>query len=419
MAHLPAPSPARPREFAVRLLEHDAKDWLKQRKFPVPDGAVASSADEAARQVERLGGIAAIKALIPAGRRGKAGAVRLVKSPAEARSAAGDILGKDVAGFTVTRLYIEQGIAIARELYLSFAFGPLAPKVIASVSGGIDVEANFEDAAKSVASSDINPQLGLRSWEAIDLWDRAGLDAPLLPAIGGLTVRLFDAFRQADALMLEINPLAIDDTGAPWLVGAMMEIDDQALFRQPAWNELRAASAWAGEARNEREEQVLLADRNFPGGAIRYSELDGDIGLLVAGGGAGLLQHDMIVAAGGRPANHSDVSPTPTPDKPAAVIEAIFANPRARSLLIGYNFLQMARCDNVIRGLLIAMERRGTDAQRFPIVVRLFGPGEAEARELAASVPGIEYLPHGASLADGVAAIIAATRRVNAMAQAQ
>ena len=366
--------------------------------------------------VDRLGGQAAVKALIPAGRRGKAGAVRLVGSPSEARATAANIIGKQIAGFTVERLYIERVVKVARELYLSFAFGSLAPRIAASVSGGVDIETAFEDAPASIVSADIDPRLGLRQWEAIDVWERAGLDAALLPVVAKLTIEIFDAFCAADAVMLELNPLALDEAGAPWLVGSMMEIDDQALFRQQ-WADRLAASV--GQPRSEREELVALADRKFPGGAIRYSELDGDIGLLVAGGGAGLLQHDMIVAAGGRPANHSDLSPTPTPEKPAAVIEAIFTNPRARSLLIGYNFLQMARCDNVIQALLIAMKKHDVDARRFPIVVRLFGPGEAEARALAASAPGIEYLSHGASLGDGVAAILAATRRVTGTAQAQ
>ena len=398
----------------MRLLEHDTKAWLKERGFPVPDGAIACSPDEAATQIERLGGIAAIKALVQAGRRGKAGAVQLAESAAEARAAAAGILGKKIAGFTVDRLYIEQGVRISRELYLSFAFGPLAPRIAVSTRGGVDIEASFEGAPASIVSADIDPRLGLRQWEAIDLWERAGLEAALLTTIADLTVRLYDAFRAADALMLEINPLALDKNGVPWLVGTMMEIDDQALFRQP-WGE----AGGGGRPQNPREQLVAQIDRQFPGGAIRYTELDGDIGLLVAGGGAGLLQHDMIVAAGGRPANHSDVSPTPTPDKPAAVIEAIFTNPRARSLLIGYNFLQMARCDNVIRALLIAMEKHKIDARRFPIVIRLFGPGEAEARALAATVPGIQYLPHGASLAEGVAAIVAATRRVTETAPVQ
>jgi succinyl-CoA synthetase beta subunit/citryl-CoA synthetase large subunit len=402
----------------MRLLENEAKAWLQKRGLPVPEASVVSSPEEVARQVELLGGRAAVKALIPAGRRGKAGAVRLVQSPDEARIAAGAILGREISGFKVDQLFIERRIQVARELYLSFAFDGLGPKVMASTSGGVDVEETFEAAPGHIAHRSIDPCLGLRSWEAIDLWDLAGLDAALLPTIAGLTVRLYEAFRQADALMLEINPLVIDDTGERWLVGAMMEIDDQALFRQPDWSE-RSEGASGEEKPNEREQQVILADRIFPGGAIRYTELDGDIGLLVAGGGAGLLQHDMIVAAGGRPANHSDISPTPSPEKPAAIIGAIFANPRTRALLIGYNFLQMARCDTVIRGLLIAIERHGIDPEKFPIVIRLFGPGEDEARALVSSVTGIQYLPHGASLEEGVAAVLAVAASAKSQARAR
>jgi succinyl-CoA synthetase beta subunit len=402
----------------VRLFEHEAKAWLKGRGLPVADGVAVASAEEAARQAELFGGGAVVKALVAAGRRGRAGAVRLVADREAAGAAARELLGATVAGLAVDRLYVERRVDIARELYLSFAFDGLGPKVLASLSGGVDIEDTVETHPERVAACDIDPRLGLRVWEAIDLWERAGLEPKLLTTVAALSVRLFDAFRDADALMLELNPLALDGDGAPWLVGAMVEIDEQALFRQPAWMQLVAASGRTHDPENERERLVLAADRHYPGGAVRYSELDGNIGLMVAGGGAGLLQHDMIVAAGGRPANHTDISPTSTPDKPAAVFEAIFANPRARSLLIGYNFLQMARCDTVIRGLLIAMERRGIDGRRFPIVVRLFGPGEAEARALAAAVPGIHYLPRDADLAEGVTAVVEATRRARSGAAA-
>lgn len=399
----------------MRLLEHDTKAWLRECGLPVAAGAAVDSPDAAGRQAELLGGDVVLKALVAAGRRGKSGAVRSVKGRAEAEAAARDLLGKEIAGFTVRRLYIERRVTLARELYLGLTFGSLGPKVLVSEFGGIEIEQTFERNPASIASRDIDPRSGLRTWEAVALWEEAGLDARLLPGLAALTVRLYDAFRRADALMLEINPLALDEEGAQWPVGAMMEIDGNALSRHAQWAALEVSPDYAGASVNGRERLVVAADRKFPGGAVRYTELAGDIGLMVAGGGAGLLQHDMIVAAGGAPANHTDISPTPTPDKPAAVFEAIFSNPRTRSLLIGYNFLQMAPCDLVIRALLTAMERCHIDARRLPIVVRLFGPGESQARALAASKPGIQYLPRGASLADGVAAIVAATRRLGAL----
>ncbi len=125
-----------------------------------------------------------------------------------------------------------------------------------------------------------------------------------------------------------------------------------------------------------------------------------------------MLQHDLVLAAGEHPSCHTDLSPTPTADKPAALIEAILANPRTRGLLIGFNYLQLARCDLTVEALLLALDRSGKDTRSFPVVLRLFGPHEDEARRLAAQRQGMNYLPADATLADGVAAIVAAVRRV-------
>jgi succinyl-CoA synthetase beta subunit len=403
----------------MRLLEDTSKAWLRQRGLPVPEGAVAATANEAAAQAQLFGGPAALKALVPAGRRGKAGGVRVVGSREQALSEAGELLGKDIAGYTVRRLYVERAVRLERELYVSFVFDGLGPKVVVSTAGGVDIEAVFEQSPEKISSLAIDLRRGLQMWDAIGLWERAGLEPRLLPSIAQLTVQLSQAFHAADAVMLEINPLALDEEGRPWLVGAMMEIDDQALFRQPYFAERNAPLDSVGRTLNARERRMIEADRTFRGGSIRYTELDGDIGLFVAGGGAGLLQHDLIIAGGGRPANHSDVSPPFYPDKLAEIFGAIFDNPSARSLLIGFNLLQMAPCDTIIEGLLLAIESRNIDPRRFPIVVRLFGLREDKARALVASMPGIAYLPSGASLADGVEAVLAATRNAEAAAVVQ
>ncbi len=351
-----------------------------------------------------------MKALVAAGRRGKANAVRSVETSAAAAAAAADILGRDVAGLRVERVYVERKVRIARELYVSFAFGAIGPQIVLSRHGGVEIEETFEREPDAIVRAELDLRHGLRVWDAMALWERAGVESAHLPKLAAITVRLFEAFQASDALMLEINPLVLDPDGTPMVVGAMMEVDDNASFRHPEWAAFNTVGE-SGRLPNERERAVIEADKKFPGGAVRYTELDGDIGLMVAGGGASLLQHDMIVAAGGRPANHSDISPTPTSDKPAAVFDAIFSNPNTRSLLIGYNYLQMAPCNIVIEGLLTAIKKHHIDARRFPIVIRLFGPKEEEARQLA-DLPGIVYLPRGATLADGVRAVIAENRRV-------
>lgn len=398
----------------MKLTEDLVKAWLRERGLPVPHGRVATSAAEAQDAAAALGGRVAVKALVATGRRGKAGGVILAGDPAAAAAAATTLLGMSVAGLTVDRVYVEEAVPINQELYLSFAFGTIVPKVAVSRSGGVDIEAVGAADPGRIITRDIDPQRGLMPWQAADLWDRAGVAAALVPKLAALTVDLYGAFCGADALMLEVNPLAVAGDRLS-VVGAMMEIDGNALFRHPAWRELALKEVGpGGRALNVRELAVVAADRKFPGGAVRYNEVEGNIALLVSGGGAGLLQHDLVLAAGGRPANHSDMSSTPTPDKPAAMLEAMFSNPAARGLLIGYNYLQLARCDLTLQALAMAVEKCGVDTTKFPIVIRVFGPAEDEARRIATRLPGVRYLPHGASLAEGVNAIVSLVREVTA-----
>lgn len=285
----------------------------------------------------------------------------------------------------------------APALRLAFGFGDRAPHLTLGCG------------AAPAVTAPIDPLTGLRPWEAIELWSRAGLTGRPLAEVGRLTARLWQVFVALDALALSVDPLALDPDGRPRLQGLGLVIDDDALDRQPALADLPDRLP-----ANPRERAVAEANRAHPGGDARYVELDGDIGLLVAGGGAGLVQHDLIADLGGRPANHSDISPAPGTQKMEAVLDAVFANPRVRGLLVGWNHLQMAPCDQVIAALRASVARNGIDTTRFPIVIRLFGPREAQARALAADLPGIDYLPPGASLADGARAVVAATRAAEA-----
>jgi succinyl-CoA synthetase beta subunit len=399
----------------MRLTEDKAKTWLRQRSYPVPGGDSASTPDEAAAVATALGGDVVVKALIPTGRRGKAGAIRMADGADAAAKAADDLLGMTVNDLAVAEVYIEQQVKIVEELYLGFAFAGTVPKLVISRHGGVDIEQTFDENPDAIISEDIDPLEGLTPWHAITLWERAGVSGPNLAKLGRLTHRLCDSFKEADGITLEINPLAVDADGNLHLVGTMMEIDDNGLFRHPEWHD-QALGGEQAQAVNPREQKVEEANVNFKGGAVRYSELEGDIGLFVAGGGAGLLQHDMVIAAGGRPANHSDISPGPTPDKMIAVFDAIFTNPRTNGILVGFNHLQMAPADQVIEGLVASIKNNSVDPQHFPVVVRVFGPAEEEARALAKTVPGIHYLPRSASLQDGVDMIVKLTNEVTSRA---
>jgi succinyl-CoA synthetase beta subunit len=404
----------------MRLLEDEAKAALAAHGVPVPAGRAAGRGDDlaqVARDVLAEAGTAAedpsasvvVKAMVATGRRGKSGFVRRCAS-GEVAAAADSMFGRELEGLAVERVYIEQAVAIASEYYLSFSFVDDALQVMASRLGGVEIEQTAHEHPQAVVSRGIDPLRGLRTWEARALWDAAGIPSAQVSPLADLTVKLFAAFTACDAQMLELNPIAITASGEPCVVGAMMEIDDNALFRHPAWEAAAAErSGPGGRALTAGERAVAEANRKYPGGASRYIELDGDIGLLVSGGGAGLYQHDLILQLGGRPANHTDFSPTPTPDKQVALLDAILARSNVRSLLVSCNYLQLARCDIIVEAVAIALQRHAIDTRRFPVVIRLFGPKEEEARAIAARFPGVQYLPAGTTLAQACQAIVEAT----------
>jgi succinyl-CoA synthetase beta subunit len=392
------------------LLEDETKAWLRSRAFPAPRGAAAASAEAAGRLAETMTAGVVVKALVPGGRRGKEGGVRLVADAAECGDAAAALLGGVIAGHRVERVYVEERVAVARELYLSFILSGERPEVLVSRSGGIAIEDVHARDPGAVVRRPVDPRCGISPWQAMELWLDCGVDGALSRRLAGLTAELFAAFQAADALILEINPLAISSGGDVAFAGAMMAIDPDALYRHPEWDRGPAGETVLGRPLNEREARVRTASRSYPGGDAHYQELDGDIGLLVGGGGAGLYLHDLIVDLGGRPANHCVTPPTASDTrKLKEVLRAIFDNPALRGLLVGFNFAQMARADIRVRALVDILEEKTVDTSRLPIVIRLFGPGEEEARRLAAGVPGILYLPRGTSLRQAAERIVALT----------
>ncbi|MFA5490638.1 MAG: ATP-grasp domain-containing protein, partial [Candidimonas sp.] len=320
-------------------------------------------------------------------------------------AAADHLLGKTVNGHTVCAVYLEERIDIDHEYFLSFSISNGTPTILLSMSGGIDIEETARGNPDGFVRHDIDVATGITPWKATELWLRAGAGGKVLTALSDITCRLFAAFRAADALILEINPLASDQEGRLHIVGAMMGVDDNALFRHPDWR------AQTGDLpANPREHAVAMANRHFGGGEAQYVELDGDIGLLVGGGGAGLYIHDMVIAAGGAPANHCVTPPTSSDNrKLKAVLNAILEKPGLKGLLVGFNFAQMARTDIRVRTLVELLEEKRLDTADFPIVIRLFGAGEQESRKMVAGRPNIHYLPRGATLRDAVQLIVRLT----------
>ena len=391
------------------LVESQVKSWLTKNGFPVPTGEVAATPGEAAKIASTMPDGAVVKALIPTGRRGKSGAIRMVSTPEDAGRAAQEILASVINSYRVDRVYVEERIEIEHEFYLSLMMPSGWPEAIVSTRGGVDIEEIVQSDPNAVLRRAVHPIHGWLPWDAIDLWREAGAPGPVLRDLGNVSSRLFRAFQAADALTLELNPLAVDKNGRLMFVGAMMAVDEHALFRHPEW--VAATESFGAPELNEREARIARINREIPNGECQYIELDGNIGLLVGGGGAGLYQHDLMLRFGGRPANHCVTPPVGNDNrKLKAVIEAILDNPNVTALLVGFNFAQMARADIRVRTLVEVLDEKQVDTAHLPIVIRMFGAGEEEARHLVKDRQGIHYLPRGASLEDGVSKVVALAR---------
>ena len=310
----------------------------------------------------------------------------------------GELLGARIAGFVSEAVYVEEAVAISEEHYLAFSFGFEGPLAAAAAAGGVEIE----ESRRGIVRRLLEHPEGLTPPEARRLWGSAGVGDTVPPALVDLTVAASAVFAD-DATLVELNPVAVTAAGDVVAVGGLIEMDDAALFRHPEIH-------WRPHGLTEREAMVADADRRLPGPSVRYVELDGDVGLLVGGGGAGLYEHDLLVKAGGRPANHSDMGAGVSADKLDVLIEAVLAHPNLSRLLVGYNFLQMARCDLIVERLLAALDRRGLGNGDLPIVIRLDGLEAERARRLAADRPGLTYLPPGAGFADAVDTLLSGTR---------
>jgi len=357
----------------VKLHEHQAKHVLRRAGIPVPQGRVAVSADEAELAAREIGGTVAVKAQVLVGGRGKAGGIKIAKGPAEARAAAQAILGMDIKGLRVEKVYVERAARVRSELYLGVTVDRDRRRPVAMLStvGGMDIEEVAATHPERIARGWPDPRLGLLPFEARRLCFEAGVPKDQVADVSGIAERLYRVFADTDAMLVEINPLFIQEDGTVIAGDAKLDVDDNALFRQKelaGWKE-----TLAGEQLEERAREL----------GFSYVQLDGDVGII--GNGAGLVMGtlDGVKNAGGRAANFLDVGGGAKAAVVKAALEIVLSNPRVRSVLINI-FGGITRGDEVARGIIEAI---GGHPPRVPLVIRLSGTEAKAGRAILEGAP--------------------------------
>ncbi len=351
------------------LYEHQGKELFARYGIPAGEGRVATSVDEARAAAAALGGKVVVKAQVLTGGRGKAGGIKLAEDPDDARAKAEQILGLDIRGHVVRRLWIERASEIAKEYYLSLTFdrGAKKPLFMFTTQGGIDIEEVAEKHPDALVRLHVDPFEGFQPWQARRLIYGAGIeDAGEQKQILAIVGKLYAAFVGTDAMLTEINPLIVTPEGEVKALDSKFTVDDAALFRHPEIAEMRDLEAAPPEERAAREKGVT------------YVKLDGEVGIL--GNGAGLVMStlDVIALGGGKPANFCDLGGGGDAEGVVDALEVITADPQVRSIFFNV-FGGITRCDEVARGILAALERMSIP---HPIVVRLDGTNADEGRRI-------------------------------------
>jgi succinyl-CoA synthetase beta subunit len=364
------------------LYEYQGKELFRRFGIPVSEGRLAASAEEARAAAEELGGQVVVKAQVLTGGRGKAGGIKLADSPDEAEEHARAILGMDINGHVVRKLWIESASDIAREYYLSLTFdrGEKCSLYIFTKEGGVEIEEVAAERPEALARLGVDPLEGFQPYQARRLIYGAGIeDESEQKQIAKIAERLYAAFVGTDAMLCEINPLIVTPDGNVKALDSKFTVDDNALYKHPDIAEMRDLDAYPPEERVAREKGVT------------YVKLDGDVGVL--GNGAGLVMStlDVVALAGGRPANFCDLGGGGGAQGVVDALEVITADPQVKSVLFNI-FGGITRCDEVARGILQAL---GQMTIEDPIVVRLDGTNAEEGRRLLteAAPPNLHVEP--------------------------
>ena len=352
------------------LFEYQGKQYFARFGIPTSAGGVADTVDDAVDQAERAGYPVVVKAQVKVGDRGKAGGVKLATDAAEVRTHAGNILGLDIKGHVVKRLWVEHASDIAREYYASFTLDRAAKKHLGMLSakGGVDIEEVAATDPDAIAMIHIDPTEGLDAAGARRWVDAAGLDEEARDQAAALLVDLYRCYVEGDCDLAEINPLILTTEGRVHALDAKVTLDDNASFRHPEWEEYAAT-----DTEDEREARARERGLNYIG-------LEGSVGIIANGAGLAMSTLDVVNQVGGSAANFLDIGGGASADVMAAALEVINSDPSVRAIFVNI-FGGITRVDEVAKGVVEALGRVDIAS---PIVLRLDGTNAEAGREILA-----------------------------------
>ena len=350
------------------LFEYQGKQYFARFGISVSPGGVADTVDEAVVQADAAAYPVVIKAQVKVGGRGKAGGIKLANNAEEVRLHAGNILGMDIKGHVVHRLWVEHSSDIEKEYYASFTLDRPNKCHLGMLSkeGGVEIEVVAEENPDAIAKLSIDPIIGLTLEMATTWVAAADLDEPARAQAAELLVKLYTCYVEGDCDLAEINPLILTTDGKVHALDAKVTLDDNASYRHPEW----ADFAW-GETEDVREQMAKEKGLNYIG-------LDGTVGIIANGAGLAMSTLDVVNQVGGSAANFLDIGGGASPDVMAAALEVINSDPKVKAIFVNI-FGGITKVDDVANGILEALNRVSINA---PIVLRLDGTNAAEGRAL-------------------------------------
>lgn len=352
----------------MKIHEYQAKKILAQYAIPIPSGEIATKASKAKEIAIKLNKKVVLKAQIHLGGRGKSGGIKFADSSEQTEEIAGQILGMKIKGLTVEKILVEEAADIDKEYYIGIVIDRELQQntIIISAMGGIDIEEISVNQPDKITKIAVNPGLGLQDYQIRLAAYQAGLDKNIIPQTSKILKKLYQAYIQSDANLAEINPLVVTKSGTLIATDAKINIDDNALYRHPEFNQWKEDSA-------EDPIELEAHRRN-----IQYVRLSGNIGIIGNGAGLVMATLDEVKQAGGSPANFLDIGGGAQSELVKNALELILLDPNVKGVLFNI-FGGITRCDEVALGVLNVINNMEL---KIPIVIRLTGTREEEGRKL-------------------------------------